>query len=160
MNDRDDIQTHVEAFIEQESDLLDAGDLVGWVDLCTDDATYWMPMSADQTDPLGEISLLYENRTLMEIRKFNFGHRLSPAFESPVRCSHILGNIRTHTVTEATITASTKFHCIMWYRAEQRMFAGRATYELTRVDDGLRLRAKRVDLLNADAWHKSIPIYL
>ena len=148
------------AFLEHEAELLDRGDLAGWVELCTDDATYWMPMSAEQQDPLGEISILYENRTLMELRKFNFGHRLAPSFETPVRCSHLLGAIRIDAVEGDEIAASAKFHCIMWYRGEQRMFAGRCAYRLVAEGERLRIRAKRVDLLNADAWHRSIPIYL
>ena len=150
----------VESFIEQECELLDAGNFSAWVDLCTDDAVYWMPVSPHQTDPLGEISILYENRTLMELRKFNFGHRLAPSFESAVRCSHLLGKIGTKEVGPGEMEATVKFHCIMWYRNEQRIFAGYSTYRLVADQHSFKLRFKRVDLLTADAWHKSIPIYL
>ena len=48
----------------------------------------------------------------------------------------------------------------MWYRNEQRVFAGDATYTLVPDGDGFRIRSKRVDLINAGAAHKSIPVYL
>ena len=150
----------IEAFLDQECGLLDAGDFEGWVDLCTDDAVYWIPISRDQTDPLGEISILYENRTLMELRKVNFGHRLAPSFETAVRCSHLLGRVKVLATSPDEVEVSTKFHCIMWYREEQRMFAGNALYRLVPESDSFKLRFKRVDLINAEAWHKSIPIYL
>ncbi len=150
----------VEAFLERECELLDSGDFAGWVDLCTDDAVYWMPVSSDQTDPLGEISILYENRTLMELRKFNFGHPLAPSFEVPVRCSHLLGRVDVLERRPDEVKAKVKFHCLMWYRREQRMFAGHSTYQLVPNGKSFRLRFKRVDLLDADDWHKSIPISL
>lgn len=150
----------VEGFLDEETGRLDAGDFAGWVDLCTDDAIYWMPVSKDQQDPLGEISLLYENRTLMELRKFNFGHRLAPSFESRVVCSHIVAGVRVVGTTDDEAQVRAKFHCVMWYRNEQRIFAGEASYRLVCAADGFKIRLKRVDLINADAWHKSIPIYL
>jgi len=150
----------IEAFLDDETGRLDAGDFAGWVDLCTDDAVYWMPVSKEQQDPLGEISLLYENRTLMELRKFNFGHRLAPSFESPVVCSHIVSGVRVLERGPDEISVRAKFHCVMWYRNEQRVFAGEANYRLVCDGDTFKIRAKRVDLINAGGWHKSIPIYL
>lgn len=150
----------LEAFLEVETGYLDEGDLDGWVGLCTEDAVYWMPVSADQTDPLGEISILYENRTLMELRRFNFGHRLAPSFESDIACSHLLGRPKVLSASEDEVTVRVRFHCIMWYRNEERIFAGYATYGLVPGDEGYKLRSKRVDLINAGAAHKSIPIYI
>ena len=150
----------VQAFLEEEVARLDAGDLAGWLDLCTDDAEYWMPVSRRQSDPLGEISILYENRTLMELRRNNFGHPLSPAFESEVACSHLLGPVRLTGGDEGEVHAKVKFHCIMWYREEQRLFAGDASYRLVPHGKTYKLRFKRVDLINAEAAHKSIPTYL
>lgn len=154
----------VEDFLDLEVGLLDAGDIRGWVDLCTEDAIYWMPVSPEQQDPLGEISILYENRTLMELRKFNFGHPLAPSFETTLRCSHVLGRARflaRHDTDHPTdVHVQAKFHCAMWYRDDQRLFAGTARYQLALDGDGFKIRLKRVDLVNAEAWHRSIPIYL
>ncbi len=150
----------IERFLEEEVAFLDAGDLDGWVNLCTDDAIYWMPVSAQQTDPLGEISILYENRTLMDLRRFNYGHRLAPSFETALVCSHLQGRPRLLDTTEEEIRVRNKFHCVMWYREEQRLFAGHATYHLVPAGKSYRIRMKRVDLVNAEAAHRSIPIYL
>lgn len=150
----------IEAFLEEEVACLDAGDLDSWVELCTDDAIYWMPVGADQTDPLGEISILYENRTLMELRRFNYGHRLAPSFETSLVCSHLQGRTRLLETAEDEIRVRNKFHCVMWYREEQRIFAGHATYHLVPAQGSFKIRLKRVDLINAEAAHRSIPIYL
>jgi len=150
----------IRAFLEEEADRLDSGDLAGWLELCTEGSSYWMPVSSEQTDPHHEISLLYENRTLMELRVRNFGHRLAPSFETPVRCSHLIGRIRIRDDTPPELEVTARFHCVMWYRNEQRIFAGDSRYDLLEKGGSFRIRRKRVDLLNADASHKSIPIYL
>ena len=79
----------IESFLNLEADLLDRTDLENWMNLYTTDGTYWMPVRENQADPLNEISILYENRTLMAVRCNNFGHRLAPSMEYPVRCNHI-----------------------------------------------------------------------
>ena len=149
------------AFLYREADLLDAGDLHGWRDLFAEDGTYWMPVAPDQDDPLGHISILYEDRMMMAIRAENFGHRLAASMEYPVRCSHILGNVRLldSSADGAEVTVKSNFQAVLYYR-EQRVFAGTCTHKLRRVDDGWNIAQKRVDLINCDAEHKSIVTYL
>ncbi|MFT4826531.1 MAG: benzoate/toluate 1,2-dioxygenase beta subunit, partial [Cryomorphaceae bacterium] len=139
----------------------DRTDLENWMALYTDDGTYWMPVRENQTDPLNEISILYENRTLMAVRCNNFGHRLAPSMEYPVRCNHIVSNIRIaeEDQTQGTLTVTSKFQAVVYYR-EQTLYAGRYTHKLQRVSDGYQIQQKRVDLINCDAPHKSLLIYL
>ncbi len=154
----------VEAFLYDEADYLDSGNLDAWINLYSEDATYWMPVSEDQQDPLGEISILYENRTLMQIRCLNFNHRLAPSFETPVRTSHIIGNVRLLEVESmADFTVRSNFHLVMYFQGEQELFAGTATHHLRFIKHGrrtgFRIYHKRVDLIDCAAPHKSIPIY-
>lgn len=151
----------VEEFLNTEADLLDATDLEGWMALYSDDGCYWMPMGPDQTDPLGEISILYENKTLMAIRCNNFGHRLAPSMEYPVRCSHIISRIKISEIQkdDNVITVTSNFQAAVFYR-EQTLYAGRYTHQLVRDGDSFKILQKRVDLINADANHKSLLIYI
>ena len=41
-----------------EADLLDQTDLDHWIELYTDDGTYWMPVTPDQPDPINHLKLL------------------------------------------------------------------------------------------------------
>lgn len=151
----------VENFLYQEADYLDSGDLRAWLDLYTENATYWMPVTRDQQDPLGEISILYENRTLMQIRCLNFNHRLAPSFETPVRTSHLIGNVRLlDDESMADFTVRSNFHVLMFFQGEKELFAGTATHHLLVGDNNFYIRHKRVDLIDCDAPHKSMPIYL
>jgi len=99
---------------------------------------------------------------LMEIRRRNFVHPRAPSKDHPVRCSHLIGNIR---LLEADAAAGrcvvrSNFHALMYYREEQRVFGGTYRHELLRTPAGLRIRQKRVDLIDCDAAHKSIILYL
>ena len=151
----------VENFLNVEADLLDRTDLENWMALYTEDGTYWMPVREGQDDPLNEISILYENRTLMAIRCNNFGHRLAPSMEYPVRCNHIISDVRIaeEDVAQGLLTVTSKFQAVVYYR-EQTLYAGRYTHQLQVEPNGYRIRQKRVDLINCDASHKSLLIYI
>ncbi len=151
----------IEDFLYTEADLLDRADLENWMALFTEDGTYWMPVREGQDDPLNEISLLYENRTLMAIRCNNFGHRLSPSMEYPVRSSHIISRVRVSDEDEAagTLTVTSNFQAVVYYK-DQTLYAGRYTHQLQRANGSYKIRQKRVDLINCDANHRSLLIYL
>jgi benzoate/toluate 1,2-dioxygenase beta subunit len=151
----------LESFLYQEADLLDAGDLRTWRDLFTEDGTYWMPVAPDQDDPLGHISIIYEDRMMMAVRAENFGHRLAASMQYPIRCSHILGNIRLleSSADGSEITVKSNFQTVIYYR-DQRQFAGTCTHQLRREGNNWKIVQKRVDLINCDAEHKSIVTYI
>ncbi len=151
----------IESFLYRETDLLDKGDLHSWRDLFTDDGTYWIPVTPDQQDPLGHISLIYENRLMMAIRAENFGHRLAASMQYDIRCSHIMSNIRLleSAADGSSVTVKSNFQAVVYYRG-QTLFAGTYTHQLKRVGDDYRIVQKRVDLINCDADHSSILIYI
>jgi benzoate/toluate 1,2-dioxygenase beta subunit len=152
----------VEALLYREADCLDAGNLDDWIELYTADATYWMPVRPEQTDPRKEISLFYDDRLLMDIRRRNFGHELAPSMAHEIRSSHLIGNVRLEKAGGASGVQRvfSSFHVAVYYRREQTLYAGRYTHELVATESGLRIRHKRVDLINCDAPLRSILIYL
>lgn len=151
----------LEDFLYYEAALLDQPDLDSWIKLFTADGTYWMPALENQPDPLNSISHFYDDRVMMEIRKRNFVHPRAASKDSNVRCSHILGNIRTATTEVADeLLVTANFHVVMWYREEQRVYAGRYTYRLMEHGDSFLIRQKKVDLINPEAAQKSLIIYL
>jgi benzoate/toluate 1,2-dioxygenase subunit beta len=152
----------IEALLYDEADCLDRADLDAWIALYTEDGSYWMPAMAGQPDHLNHISHFYDDHVMMEIRRRNFVHPRAASKDHPVRCSHLLGNIRVLEADSAArhYTVRSNFHALMYYREEQRSFAGTCRHELVGTAAGLRIRHKRVDLINCDAAHKSMIIYL
>ena len=152
----------IQTLLYDEADCLDRADLDAWMALYTEDATYWMPASPDQPDPHDHVSHIYDDRVMMEIRRRNFVHPRAPSKDHAVRCSHLLGNMRLLQSDESAqrFTVRSNFHVVMLYREEKRVYAGTCTHELVRVEGALRIRHKRVDLIDCDEAHRSIIIYL
>jgi benzoate/toluate 1,2-dioxygenase beta subunit len=152
----------VEGLLYREADCLDAANLDAWIDLYTEDGIYWMPVTPEQTDPDTQISIFYEDRLLMEIRRRNFGDDQAASMQYDVRCSHLIGNIRfADEQPDDAWRITSNFQAVIYYRGDQTLYAGRYTHDLVRDRDALKIRHKRVDLLNCDSpLLRSIVIYL
>lgn len=151
----------IEQFLYDEANLLDRPDLDAWIDLYTEDGTYWMPAIEDQPDPLNHISLFYDDRVMMEVRRRNFIHPRAASKDHHVRCSHIIGNVRlAGSNDQDDLIVTSNFQVLMYYRNEQRAYGGTYEHHLAETADGFKIRHKKVQLINCDAPHKSIIIYL
>ena len=151
-----------EALLWKEADLLDAADLDNWMTLYSEDGTYWMPASKNQPDAENHLSHIYDDRVMMEIRRRNFVHPRAASKDSSVLCSHMIGNIQLieGNPRADTFSVSSNFQVLMYYREQQRVFGGKYRHDLVRLNGELKIRHKRVDLINCDAAHSSIIIYL
>jgi 3-phenylpropionate/cinnamic acid dioxygenase small subunit len=153
----------IEEFLYREADCLDRVDLDAWFELYTDDGTYWMPVSPDQQSAETEISIFYDDRLLMEIRRRNFGDEWAASMDYDLRCSHLIGNIR-YAKDGGPVDGwrvLSNFQAAIYYRGKTTFYAGRYTHDLVHMADGLRIRQKRVDLINCDSAELgSIVIYL
>src|SRR3989442_3322295 len=77
-------RSEVEQFLYHEAWLLDHGRLDEWLALFTDDATYWIPLQANQADPLTTSSIVYDDRRLLQVRVRQFQHpRAHPRTPAP-----------------------------------------------------------------------------
>ena len=152
----------IERLLYDEAAYLDRPDLDKWIDLYTEDGTYWMPATPDQEDPLNHISLFYDDRVMMEVRRRNFKHPRAASKEYAVRASHIISNVRIVALDEASgnCTVTSNFHCFLFYRDKQTPYAGTYTHELVREDESYKIRHKRVDIINCDAALNTIIVYL
>lgn len=149
----------LQTFIEGESALLDANDLRKWVKLFSADGTYHMPISAQFSDPLRHDSLMYENRTLMEVRARNFTHPASPSMERGVRSIRMLSNHRLISSEPDSCVVRCNFMAtVLWVR--QEVYSGTFTYDLALCADDVQIKRKRVDLLGSDKPMVALPTYL
>ena len=152
----------IEHLLYREASLLDKADIKGWLEMYTDDGTYWMPVLEDQADPLDHISLFYDDRVMMEIRALNYTHPNASSREHHFRSSHLIGNvvIEDHDRATGAINVSSNFQVMIYYREEKRMYAGTYLHELQQVGDGMMIRHKRVNLIDCDGVHKTFTMYL
>ena len=151
----------IERLIQLETRYLNEGDLDGWMSLFTDDGYYWMPLEEEQTSPDEHDSLIYDNRALMEMRRNNLGHPLSPSMQKTrVRSVRLLSDIEIHADDTTDGYQVTAWVIAMIFHRRQDSFAGTVTYDLVRSGDDLRIRRKRVDLINAEAPLDAIMMYV
>ncbi len=151
----------IEQFLYAEADLLDNPDLDRWTNLYTEDGTYWMPVIEDQADPINHISLFYDDRVMMEVRRRYFVHPRAASKDHKVRSSHIIGNVRINgTNDKGDMVVNSNFQVLVFYRSEQRAFGGKYEHHLVADGDSYKIRHKKVSLINCDAPQKSLTIYL
>ena len=158
-----------EALIEYENTLLRTRQFSDWLDLFTQDATYWLPVSPDQTDPFADPSHIYESRPALDARVARLcDPRVLP--QTPVsRVSRLLGRPWLIGVSEDLIEVAVTFHIVESRPAGSsredslRIFAGDARYCMVPDEEAamkLRIRSKRVDLVNSESAFFGVSILL
>jgi benzoate/toluate 1,2-dioxygenase beta subunit len=140
-----------EAFLVGEAQLLDEGRFEDWLALFTENAWYWVPSEPNQDNPLATVSLMYDDRRLLETRVRRLVSPRMHAQEPRSRTSRIVANVTLRERRPAGALVRSKFMMVEFRRGEQRLFAGTSLHELVRTESGLRIASKRVDLVNCDA---------
>lgn len=140
-----------EAFLADEAELLDEGRFADWLALFTENAWYWVPIEPDQDSPLTTVSLMYDDRKLLETRVRRLQGSHMHAQDPRSRTSRIVTNVTLRERRPASALVRSKFMMVEYRRGDQRLFAGTCFHELVRADGGLRIASKRVDLVNCDA---------
>src|SRR4029079_5581891 len=142
---------HCTLFLQHEARLLDDAKFDDWLALFTADAWYWVPSEPGQSNPHEVVSLIYDDRRLLETRVRRLASPRMYSQEPRSRCSRMVGNVTIEDSDAAGTTVRSKFLMIEYRRETQRLFTGTALYRLTQVDSAIRIGWKRVDLLNCDA---------
>jgi len=146
-------------FVDLEADLLDDRRFDEWLDLFTDDAVYWVPLTPDQADPRDAPSLIWETKDALTARVLRLGDPQTIVQQPYSRWRRIMGRVRAEPPTgngDATIAVRAAFHlveAVANHDAEDlaRIFAGTVRWDLVdTADEGLRIRRKRIDLVNSE----------
>jgi benzoate/toluate 1,2-dioxygenase beta subunit len=140
-----------EQFLAHEARLLDEGKFDDWLALFTPDAWYWVPSEPDQPDPHQTVSLIYDDRRLLETRVRRLASPRMYSQEPRSRTSRFVGNVTIETSDRNAATVRSKFIMIEYRREQQRIFAGTALHRLVQSDRRVMIAWKRVDLVNCDA---------
>ena len=146
-----ELYSEIEQFLYHEAWLLDQGRLDEWLALYTDDATYWIPLEANQADPLSTSSIVYDDRRLLEVRVRQFQHPRAHARVPAPRTVHQVGNVRVVEAEGSEARASSTLVLVENRRERQRVWGAIVEHRLRRAPEGLRIAAKRIDLVNSEA---------
>jgi 3-phenylpropionate/cinnamic acid dioxygenase small subunit len=149
-------------FIYREARLLDEKRFDEWYELLADEALYWMPLTRGQPCDEVHTSLFYEDRLLLKVRIERLRHLHAFSQQQPSFCQHVL---QQPAVEEADRGAGvyitrTPFMYLETQLDEQLVLAGVAYHHLVSQDGRLRIRQKKIELLNCDAALPSIQLLL
>jgi len=158
--------TNLIDFVYAEARLLDELRFEQWLSLYTDDAYYWMPLAHDQQDPRLHASLMYEDKLLLQVRIERLASQRTYSQQPKSRCHHLLQHPSIerdhpeHAPDQGRYVVRAAFHYVETRQDAQQLYAGWSTFHLVQIDGALRIRLKRVDLVNCDAAFGNIQLFM
>ncbi|MFJ1302547.1 aromatic-ring-hydroxylating dioxygenase subunit beta [Pseudomonadota bacterium AL_CKDN230030165-1A_HGKHYDSX7] len=153
-------------FVYTEARLLDEQRFDAWLALFTADGHYWMPLAHDQQDARLHASLMYEDQLLLRVRIERLAGNRTFSQQPRSRSHHLLQaptvehDHPEHQPDQGRYVVRSAFHYVESRQDEQTLYAGWATHHLVDQDGALRMRLKRVDLLNCDAAFGNIQLFM
>lgn len=153
---------HVEQFLFHEARLLDTGRLEAWLELFTEDATYWLPLEQGQKDPIESSSIIYDDRTLLGLRVKQARHPRAHARLPLARTVHQVGNVMVLSEDSSSIKVASTLQLVEFRADKQRVWGALVEHHLKRETRGesppFRIAHKRVDLVNSEGELDGIAI--
>ncbi len=150
------------AFVTREARLIDEHRFDEWLSLFADDGCYWMPLEWGQTDPKLTCSLMYEDKLLLQIRVQRLAGNRTFSQKPKSRCHHLLQVPQIDSRDEAgnVYETWTAQHYVETRGDEQMLYASWVRHRLSVEDGRLKIRLKRVDLVNCDAAFGNIQLFM
>lgn len=148
----------IEQFLYHEARLLDTQRFEEWLELFTEDATYWVPLEQGQREPLETSSIIHDDRTLLELRVRQARHPRAHARSPLARTVHQVGNVVLAAEANGELTVTSTLQVVEFRNERQRLWAALVEHRLRRTPDGFRIARKRVDLVNSEGELEGVTI--
>jgi len=149
-------------FVYHEARLLDEKRFDEWYELLTDDARYWMPLTRGQPESETFTSLCYEDKLLLRVRIDRLRHPNAYSQQQPSFCQHVLQQPSVETADPQSGRYVTRAP-FMYFESQldRQLILGGVVYHHLMVMAGtLRMRMKKIELVNCDAALPSIQLLL
>jgi 3-phenylpropionate/cinnamic acid dioxygenase small subunit len=155
------LEDELVAFVYREARLIDEKRLEEWYELFADDARYWIPLTRNQVSGLTENSLMFEDKLLLKLRIQRLRNPNAYSQAEPSYCQHVLQLPQIEDRGEGTGVAVTRtpFVYVESQRDAQQIYAGVAWHHLVRAAGALKIRLKKIQLLNSEAALPSIQLF-
>ena len=149
-------------FVVHEARLLDEQRFEEWLDLFAADGRYWMPLEWGQTDPRLTTSLMYEDKLLLRVRVERLKGDKTYSQKPKSRCHHVLQvpQVDARDPAANRYATWTPMTYVESRFDEQTFYAAWAKHELAVADGALKIKLKRVDLINCEAAFGNIQLFM
>ena len=146
-----------EQFLYHEARLLDTQQLEAWLELFTDDATYWVPLERDQREAFETSSIIHDDRTLLELRVKQARHPRAHARLPLARTVHQVSNVMVEEDGNELKIHST-LQVVEFRNEKQRVYGALVEHRLRPANGSYKIAHKRVDLVNSEGELDGIAI--
>jgi 3-phenylpropionate/cinnamic acid dioxygenase small subunit len=146
-----------EQFLYHEARLLDTQQLEAWLELFTDDATYWVPLEKDQREAFETSSIIHDDRTLLELRVKQARHPRAHARLPLARTVHQVSNVMVEEDRDELKVHST-LQVVEFRNDKQRVYGALVEHRLRPANGSFRIAHKRVDLVSSEGELDGIAI--
>lgn len=142
----------VETFLYAEAQCADEHRFDEWLALWdAEDILYWVPAGTDDIEPDRHVSIVYDDKPeALKERVLRLKSRGVHAQQPRSRLRRLLSNVTVDGDDGATAMVYANFMLVAHRRNVQDVFAGRILYNLRYDDQHIRLKSKKVMLLNND----------
>jgi benzoate/toluate 1,2-dioxygenase beta subunit len=146
------LKLEIEEFLYRQAEILDEKRWDEWLELFTEDGTYWAPVTEDQKVAEGVPNIFLEDLDLMRVRVKRVSHPRAWSQKPPHRTSHLVSGVIVESLDAKTgdLVVRSKFTMSEFRRDIIRAFAGKYRHELKKTKDGYRIRQQRVDIVNSE----------
>lgn len=135
-----------------EAALADASAYDEWLGLWDAECCYWVPCNEEDYDPALHVSIIYDDRARLEERCFRLSSEGVHSQEPKSTSVRLVGNVRIDTsrTVDDLIYASSRTILVELRKGHKVTYAAKCEYVLRQSADGLKLKEKKVVLLDRD----------
>lgn len=149
-------------FVYDEAALLDDMRWNDWMQLFTEDGRYWMPLEWQQEDPILQPSLMYEDLLLLTVRIERLTGERTFSQKPKSRCHHLLQRPRILSMGEddGVYKLRTSFIYTETRGDLLERYSGWVGHHLVEIDGALKIKLKRIDLINFDSPFSNMQLFI
>ena len=149
----------VQDFLFREARLLDEDRFEDWLDLFAPECFYWLPLTRDQENGFDTISLIFDDRRLLETRIKRVRHAWFHAQTPNSRLMHFVSNVVADRAEGGFVARSMQL--VAEHRVNRvREYHASVTHQLRPRGESFEIVSKRVDLIDSEGEHRGIAVLL
>jgi benzoate/toluate 1,2-dioxygenase subunit beta len=142
--------SEIAQFLFREARLMDEHRYEEWLTLWADDGVYWVPCGHEDTDPLRQVSIIYDNRTKLGDRVARLQSGSVMAQDPKPRMRRIISNVEVERAGDAEAAVGSNFLLIQARGGAQLIWCGRSIHKLRKEASGIKIAHKKVLLVNSE----------
>jgi benzoate/toluate 1,2-dioxygenase beta subunit len=121
---------------------------------------YWVPQQRSQVSPYDHISLSWDDAMLREVRARRLENPRNWSQQPPTLATRTVGNIQVVGCDRGGFLVVRSTLQMTESRRATRQLAGTIWHKLHRAGDEFRIQMKRVDLVNCEAAHENLELFI